>query len=132
MDIYKQFRTDKQAEEEGVWIPLSATARIKVARIGNPKHTSALKRLSQPYVKPGMRLTDLDDAVYTSVARQAIAETILVDWEGIEKDGNPLHYSKEAALDACGMEDFYTLVVNAASSLETFRAARLEAIAKNS
>lgn len=132
MDIYKQFKTDKQAEEEGTWVPLSATARLKIARIGNPRYALALKRCSQPYVKPGMRLTDVDDETYTTITKHAVAEAILLDWEGVLRDGQPLPYSKEAAIDAFEMKDFYELVLNLATSMETFRVARLETLAKNS
>lgn len=131
MDLYKQFQTDKKAEEEGVWIPLSSTARLKIARMGNPRHQAALKRLSLPYVKPGMRVSDIADDVYAEIAREAAAETILVDWDGITRDQQPVPYSKSDALAALHMSDFYELVLKASSSLETYRVARLAELEKN-
>lgn len=131
MDLYKQFQTDEKAEEEGVWIPLSSSARLKIARLTNPKYQAALKRLSKPYIKPGMRMRDLDDEVYEDITRQAVAEAILLDWEGIEKDGQPLPYSKQEALAAIKMKDFYELVITASGNMETFRVARLAELEKN-
>lgn len=131
MDLYKQFQTDAKAEAEGVWIPLSATARLKIARIGNPRHQVCLKRLSLPYIKPGMRMSDIPDEMYQEIAREAVAETILVDWDGITREQEPLPYSKAEALAALKMKDFYELVVTAATTLETFRTARLAELEKN-
>lgn len=131
MDLFRQFQTDTKAEEEGVWIPLSATARLRIARIGNPRHQAALKRLSTPYVKPGMRVSDLSDDVYMQLAKEAVVEAILLDWEGITRDQQPVPYSKTEALAVLGLRDFYELVLNAASNLETFRTARLAELEKN-
>ena len=131
MDIFKQFQTDEKAEVEGVWIPLDATTKVKIARLQNPRHTACLKRLSTPYIKPGMRQSDIPDDVYNEIAREAVAETILVDWSGVERDGQPVPYSKDAALEACRVKDFYILVVTAAGTMETFRTARLAELEKN-
>ncbi len=132
MDLFKQFQTDAHAEVDGVWIPLSTTARLKIARTGNPRHQACLKRLSLPYIKPGMRMTDIPDDTYAMITREAAAETILVDWDGITRDQQPVPYSKAEALAALEMKDFYELVLTAATSLETFRAARLAELEKNS
>ncbi len=131
MDLYQHFQTDKRAEEEGVWVPLSSTARIKVARMGNPRHQAALKRLSMPYVKPGMRAADIADDVYAEISRLAVAETILLDWDGVTKDQQPLAYSKEEAAKALQMADFYELVLRMANGMDMFRVARLAELEKN-
>lgn len=132
MNLYKQFKTSDQAEEQGVWVPLSATARIKVARTQNPRHSACLKRLTTPYLKPGMRTSDLAEEVFTEIARRASAETLLVGWEGmLDQNDQPMPYSVEAAYDVLGMKDFYALVYQAASSFENFREARLAELEKN-
>lgn len=85
-----------------------------------------------PYVKPGMRASDIPDDVFTEITREAVAETILVDWEGITREGVPVPYSKEEALSALRqMKDFYELVVGTANSIEHFREARLVELEKN-
>lgn len=131
MDLYKQYQTDEKAELDGVWVPLSGTAKLKIARAGNPRHAACMKRLLTPYVKPGMRTTDVADEIFQAVAREAMAETILVDWDGIVKDGAPLPYSKEEALRALQMKDFQLAVWESANALETFRTARLAELEKN-
>lgn len=132
MNLYQQFQTDEQAEVEGVWIPLDATAKIKVARLGNARHQAATKRLLAPYVTAGMRVTDIPDDQYNDVSREAMAEAILLDWDGIVNDRNePVPYSKAEGLAALKMKDFYKLVERLAGSMENFRVARQQALEKN-
>lgn len=132
MNIYKAFKTDEAAEREGVWVRISPTARLKIARAQNPRHTAAMQRLAVPYLKPGQRTTDLDDATYQSVAVEAAAETILVDWEGVlDRNDQPCSYSKEAAHEFLKIKDFFSVVWTAAQGFELYREARIQEQAKN-
>ena len=121
MDLYKQYKTDEKKEVEGIWVPLSATARIKVARMGNPRYRDCIKRLSSPYRVAGIN-DQIPPEVYQQMVREAVAETILVDWEGLTSDGDPVPYTRDKALVFCtDLKDFYDFVLTAASSMETFR-----------
>lgn len=131
MDIFKHFKTDKQAELDGTWVPVSSTCRLKIARAGNPRHQAAMKRLLVPYVKPGMRTQDVPDETFHQVAKEAASETILLNWEGVLENGEVLPYSKENVLRAFEMEEFYRVVWEAANTFETFRVARLAELEKN-
>jgi hypothetical protein len=131
MDLFTQFQTDEQAEVEGVWVPLSTTARLKIARIGNARHPACLKRISTPHVRPGMRMSDIDDEMFDKLTREAMAESILVGWENILWKGEVLPYSKENALRVLQVKDFFTLVLTAANSIEHFRVARIAELEKN-
>lgn len=131
MDLYQQFKTDEQKEVDGVWVPLSATAKIKVARMGNPRYRECIKRKSAPYRQAGLA-NEIPSEVYQQLVREAVAETILVDWQGITADGQPVPYMKETALKFCTeLKDFYNLVLSAADSMETFRVQAQETLAKN-
>lgn len=132
MNLYRQFKTDEQKEVDGVWIALSATARVKVARMGNTRYRECMKRLRAPYQQGGLGTTIPDD-LQQALLREAVAETILVDWDGIEdQDGHPLPYSKKAALDACtDLKDFYLVVLAASDNMETFKVSTQAALEKN-
>lgn len=129
MDLYKQFKTDERKEVEGVWIPLSTTARIKVARMGNPRYRDCIKRKKAAYRQTGI---EIPSDVLEQMVRETVAETILVDWEGITTDGQPVPYSKETALTFCtDLQEFYNLVLSASDTMETFRAEAQATIEKN-
>lgn len=131
MDLHRQFKTDEQKEVDGAWVPLSATARLRVARMGNPRYRECIKRLSAPYRTAGLASAIPPD-VYQQLVREAVAETILVGWEGITTDGQPVPYSNAAALTYCTeLKDFYDFVLTASDSMETFRVQAQETTVKN-
>jgi hypothetical protein len=132
MDLYKQFETDERKEVEGAWVALSATARIKVARMGNPRYRAAVKRLSAPYRTPGLLDDDIPDEVWQQITKEAVAEAILVDWEGVTKEGAALPYSKHEALALLtARKDFYGLVMTTAQTLDHYRVRAQATIEKN-
>jgi hypothetical protein len=131
MDLYRQFQTDDQKEVDGVWVPLSATARIKVARMGNPRYRECIKKKSAPYRQAGLA-TEIPAEVYQQLVREAVAETILVGWEGLTTDGKKVPYTRETALKFCtDLKDFYSLVLTASDSMETFRVNGQAVLEKN-
>lgn len=121
MDLYEKYKTDEEKEVEGAWVPLSATARIKVSRMGNVRYRECMRRKSAPYRTAGISNAVPND-VLEQLVREAVAETILVDWHGITTDGRDVPYSKEQALAFCtDLKDFYNFVLTAADNMETFR-----------
>lgn len=133
MNLYKQFKTNEAAEVAGVWVPISGTAKIKVARTGNPRHDACIKRLCTPYLKPGMRVTDLSEETWKQITIEAMAEAILVDWEGITDDqDHTVPYSVEEAKKVLSLKDFLEFVSKIAVSMENFREARIAELEKNS
>ena len=121
MDLYEKYKTDEDKEVEGAWVPLSATARIKVARMGNTRYRECMRKKSAPYRQSGIANT-IPPEVLEQIVREAVAETILVDWKGITTDGTDVPYSKDTSLKFCtDLKDFYNLVLTAADNMETFR-----------
>ncbi len=132
MDIRKAFATDRQAEQDGVWVALGEGARVKVARFNNPRHRAVLDRLRRPYRSLLMAGRDLPDDVAESMTIEATAETLLLDWDGIEDNGTPLPFSKDNARRLLAdLPDFRDAVAFLSMQAETFRREALETAAKN-
>lgn len=132
MDLYQHFATDEQKEVEGAWVPLSTTAKIKVARMNNPRYRDCVKRLSAPYRVGGLEDVDIPDDVWKQITREAVAETILTDWAGVTKEGAPLPYSKGEALALLtARKDFYGLVVMASQNMDHYRVKAQAQLEKN-
>lgn len=131
MDLYKRYQTDETKEVEGVWVPISVTAKIKVARMSNPRYRQCIKLLTAPFRVAGIN-EQIPPDVYQQMVRKAVAETILVDWDGLTADGQPVPYSKDMALKyITDLKDFYDFVLTAADSMETFRMNGEAVLAKN-
>lgn len=97
-DVKKLFGTDSKKEQEGVWYDLAEGLRMKIARIGNPNYQKRFQTLSKPY-RRSIRRGTLSDDLAEKLLIQCLAETILLDWEGVEDDGKEISYSIENAIN---------------------------------
>jgi len=130
MDIDSAF-ANPEAEKEGVWIDYRDGSRIKVARLHNPRFTSAYDAAIKPH-KRKQRAGTLKTEVETSIFCRCIAKTILLDWEGFEKDGKPWKYSEKNAYDLLQASlDFRNEVTEYSTSEEVFHRDHQEDSAKN-
>lgn len=131
MDFKKEFVTNKQLEEEGVWVDIGDGGELKIARDGNPKAMSVMRDLSKPFVSQ-IRLGKLPQAKADEITIKTMAQTILLDWKGISYGGKPLQYSVENAIKLLTeSEDFRTLVSTLSNDRKTFQQEIEEIITKN-
>lgn len=131
MDIKKQFGTDKKKEHEGVWIPTGTDSKLLIARVGNKNYMEAFKRLSAPH-KVSLRNRNLPPDIAEKIAVEAIAESILLGWEGLTEDGKKIPYSKEQAIRLLTTyPDFAEQVGQLANDIENFKGEQEAATAKN-
>ncbi|KKK47206.1 hypothetical protein LCGC14_3157560, partial [marine sediment metagenome] len=88
-DLHTEFGTDEKSELEGVWEEVSEGARVLVARVGNDRFTERYKRLGKGLQRQIDRNTlpkDKSQAIFITI----LAETILLDWEGLAVKGVPI------------------------------------------
>lgn len=120
-DIKKLFGTDAKKEQEGVWYDIADDLKMKIARIGNPNYQKRLQILSKPY-RRAMRRGTLSDEVAEKLLIQCMAETIVLDWEGVEENGKEIPYSKEAAIDILTKyPELKSYIYDIANELEGFQ-----------
>lgn len=131
MDIGKSYGTDKQKEEEGVWVKMGEGAEVRVARLGNKQYLEAVRRLSSKH-KVASRNNKLADEVTLDVTVNAFAEAILLEWKGIQENGKNLPYTREnAARLLKEYADFREDIAAIAMNMENFKREQEEATAKN-
>ncbi len=133
INLHQRFATNAQAERDGAWVDLGEGAAIRVARFNNPRHKTLRERLLRPYRGLLLAGRDLPEDVEDRIAIDCLAETILLDWRGIEDgQGQPMSYDVETARSLLtSLRDFRETVAWHALQAETFRAAETQAIAKN-
>jgi hypothetical protein len=96
MDIRKQFGVDNKAAEEGKWFTLQDGGRVRVAKLGCKAFTAEVQRLQKPHV--GVLRSGGDTAeTLDLITIKAMSKTVLLDWEGLDIDGEPVEYSPENA-----------------------------------
>lgn len=131
MDINKIYSTDKELETNGVWVDIGDGAKLLIARIGNPVYAAALRGTLKPY-KRQIQNGTLDEDLSTDILNKIYASTILLNWEGITADGKNVKYTEAKALEyLTEYDDFRAVVIEIASTMETYRAVAAEVDEKN-
>ncbi len=118
--------TDKNLEENGVWIPFDSGMRVKVARLRNSKAQEFLRRN-----RLAMRDTTTDEG--RRLFHTMVATTILLDWDGLmDDDGNAIPYTPAKAAEVFALsQDFLNEVIELASRRELFHQQDIKESAKN-
>jgi len=93
-DVKKLFGTDPTKEQEGVVHEMGDGLKMRIARIGNPKYQKRFQALSKPH-RRAIRRSTLADEVAEKLLVQCLSETIVLDWEGLEENGEEVLYSLE-------------------------------------
>jgi hypothetical protein len=126
MDISK-FQTNKSAEEDGIWVDVDGNGtKIKVARINNARYKKYFQKITKPY-KRQIRNGTLAEELAEKLLVDALANTILLDWQGFTKEGTDFPYSVDnARVFLQESADFRDFVSDAANEMENFRAEELE------
>jgi len=126
MDVTRAF-TDPRLELDGAWTDYRDGSRVKVARIGNPAFTRALAKSNRT-----TRAKKQDPEEEQRQLCKIMSETILLDWSGFTRAGEPLPYSSATAYELLmNHMDFRNDISNLAMEGEVFRAERMEEAAKN-
>jgi hypothetical protein len=122
MDL-NTLKTDPKAEQEGVWVTIDDKTSLKIARINNERYKTETRRKLAPH-KRAIRNETLADSVMVPILGEVMADAILLDWRGMEENGQPLPYSRgKAAQVLTESPEFRNLVVELASDRELFRPA---------
>lgn len=127
MDL-KKTRIDTDLAKDGVWVPLDAETRLKIAQWLNPNHRKYLQRLLDPH-KRALRLDNMDQSLMEQMEADAIAKAVLVGWEGLKDNGKELKYSHAEAMRLLTDPEltwFLDFVREQAQSLSNFRDAEVE------
>lgn len=126
MDIFELFATDSKLETEGRWVNIGKDAKVLVARSGNDKFNARMKYLLK---KNGVDLQDNSRENLDLVEKlflDATAEAVLLGWEGLTYQREPLTYSKENALKLLAVKDFRNKIVKLSEEMSGYLVADQE------
>lgn len=132
--MFKVSLTQNIREIEGVWVPYPAVegVRFRVARAGNRTFLNATDKFEAPFRKQIARGT-MPTEKQIEVQCRAMAEGILLGWEGITDENGPLEYSTDNAYALLRWyPEIREFVFETAVNAETFRRDETEATAKKS
>jgi hypothetical protein len=137
MDI-SQFKRDAKRVEDGEWVddlPEFPGVRFKVRGMQSMAYNSAhAKRVRAIPIHKRKKDGAPDELDAYEALGDALADAVLLDWDGIDKDGKPLKYDAELArtwLTDLDFAHFNTAVMQAAQRVD-MAARNPEQAAKNS
>jgi hypothetical protein len=128
-----KFRTDRRAEEDGVWVDAGEGLQLRIARAGNPRFLEALRRLGAPLL-PQVRTGTISEEASEDVLCRAMAEAILLNWGNLQDDdGKDIPYSREKAYQLLlEVRDFRLLVTELSQNVNLYRGEQTQRIVGNS
>jgi len=139
MSLFKQFATNKDAEQDGIWVEYGPNddgtiPGFKIARAGksNKKWAKAVERATKPH-RRAIQLETMDNALSEKIMLGVFVESILIDWRNVQgKDGKLLQLTKESATALFeALPELYDDLNDKASKAAIFRDEALENEAKN-
>ena len=120
-DIFTEFATDENLENNGTWFPIGKDSRLLIARAGNRAYNRALTAA----VEKNRLALDLEDDNAERVSDQikidVMAETILLGWEKLSFKGKPIEYTIANAKKLLAVKDFRMMVGRLADNVSAFK-----------
>lgn len=118
------YKTDSECETEGIWIQFSDTIKFRVKRFGG-RNTPSIKKKMAKYNKRYARQIEmgtLPEETERRIYTKSFVEVALLDWEGIEIDGEITPFSTEKAVELLvHLPDLCDRLVAEASDIEHFK-----------
>lgn len=139
MSLYKQFKTDKNVEKEGIVLNYGKNSKgedieIRIARAGgaNVQYAKLLEVKTKPYRRQIQNET-LDNEVAEKITKEVYAKAVVMGWTGVEdENGKPLEFSSENCIKLFDdLPDLWMDIQQQSTKAALFRADILEQDAKN-
>lgn len=110
-------KTDPNLALDGVWIDFEDDARVKIAANGNPAHQRALAKHAKKF---GNRLKR-DPLAGRELAAEAMADAIVLDWEGFTENGEPLPCTRENKIKLLNIPAFADWAASQCQDIANFQ-----------
>ena len=108
-DLDQQF-FDPEMSEHGVWIDFYSGSRLKLTSVENKKYKATLARLGKRYRLQLDSSNEDSFELVNKITCEALANHVLLDWEGITINGKDTPYSpkvgQEALMKSQKLRDF--------------------------
>lgn len=123
-NLDKFFKTSKDFEKEGVWFDLNDETGFRVKRFGG-YNSPAIKAIIAKKYKPYARQIEkgtLSESKEREIMTSMFISVAMVDWKGVEINGEIKEYSPELALEFfMGLPELLETLTQYASDSENYR-----------
>ena len=123
-NLDKAFKTNKSLEKDGVWFVVEGGPEFLVRRFGGVNATKMQKivsELNKPYVRL-IESKQLSEEKTTELSTLSFIKCCLIDWKGVEIDGQEAPYSEELAAELFkALPDLADRLFEYARDMDNFR-----------
>jgi len=104
-NLLKQYKTDKDKTEQGVWVDFENGISIRIRRLSSQASINA-RREAEKTIVSSLRNGKLSDEQNEEIAVHQLARGVIADWKGVTgDDGTEIPYSGDAAYEILKDED---------------------------
>ncbi len=99
-NLDKMFKNDVTQETEGIWFDISDEVGFKVKRFGGENANAseaAMTKHFKPYAR-AIQFETMDPKKESELMTKVFVEACMVDWKGVEIDGEIVKYTPEKAI----------------------------------
>lgn len=122
-NLDKLFKQNTSLEQEGVWFEIDGGPKFLIRRFGGAN--SEVKKAMVKYYKPVAKLIErnlLGDEKEKAIMSKAFIAACMIDWDGIEIDGEPTPYSFDVAVELFkGLPELLDTLMDYAQDSENYR-----------
>ena len=133
-NLYKRFKTDENAEKNGVWISYDEGVEFLLRRAGsaNPHYRTAVDYHMGPYRRRFQNGT-VDEKKSRELMARVYADAVVADWKGVtDEAGNILECTKENVFKVLmDLRELFDSIQKDAGEIDQFRAREVAGEAKN-
>lgn len=99
LDLFEMFSTNRESEEDGVWIELSPKTSFKIRAFSAKIVGDTREKLMKPFTTLLRAGGKIPDEKNDEIGLKVVAGAILADWKGVVIDGETVKYSADAAFE---------------------------------
>jgi len=126
------YKLGQRYVEEGRWIDFEGARFLVRGTANNADFKRAKARLERPYRRKIERGT-LDPETEEDLSLKAMAEALLLDWEGVEDENGPVPYDKDIGFQQLKNDPNLALaIIEAATDDDAYKVEKEEKTVKKS
>lgn len=118
------FKTSDALEKNGVWFDVSPETGflVKPFKATNPNIKAAMAHHYKPYARQ-MEMGTIAEEMVRAINVKIFVQACLVDWKGVEIDGEIVPFSKDVAVDfLMELPDLFETLLKYAQDFKTYQA----------
>lgn len=125
-------KVDEEKAKKGIWVPYMNGVKFLIGRANSVAYNKHVANSYKEHETALQQDTPEADKLGQRLIAEAVAETELLDWEGVvDEEGEVLPYSKEKATEYLMIDEVFEFVKSHSAKRENWRVSSTKNMGKN-